>query len=198
MNRLHPLLRLTFFGPFAAILLIRSGAIGGLSAWQWLVDLMAGLALWTLLEYVLHRFVFHYVPRSKRLRDLQLHIHHHADPTDPHTNVTPLTFSVPLTLLVWGGLVFAARSLEHGTVACVGTIIGYISYELIHFSTHLSRLNGGLFRYWRSYHFEHHKHPDICYGFTSPLWDIVFHTRQRRRRSHTASETGWQGRFWLR
>jgi hypothetical protein len=171
---------LIFFMPFVAVLLIWPASTGQLRGWHWPLDLAAGLALWTILEYLLHRFAFHYVPRSRRLRELQLHIAHHAHPTDPHTNVTPLSFSVPVTLLVWGGLALATGSWQHAAVMCAGAVLGYIAYELVHFSTHLSKLDGRLMRYWRGYHFSHHQHPRTCYGFTSPLWDIVFRTGKAR------------------
>jgi sterol desaturase/sphingolipid hydroxylase (fatty acid hydroxylase superfamily) len=119
------------------------------------------------------------VPRSPRLRELQLHLEHHAHPTDPHTNVTPLSFSVPVTLLLWGTVTLLVGSIELGTLVTGGGLLGYVAYELIHFSTHMWTYDGGLIRYWRAHHFEHHRHPRTCYGFTSPLWDIVFRTTRR-------------------
>lgn len=179
-KRLHPLWRLVAFGPLAVALLSWPASVGRLAAWELAVFFAAGLFLWTFIEYVLHRYAFHWVPRSKRLREMQLHIDHHAHPEDPHNGVTPLSFSVPVTLSIWLVLVAATGSWERGSVMCTGTVLGYLVYELVHFSTHFSRLERQPFRYWREHHFAHHKRATICYGFTTPLWDIVFRTSSAR------------------
>lgn len=193
-DRPHPLLRLLLFVPVLFALFLWPAATGAIGGWHWPLDIVGGLAFWTLLEYLLHRFAFHYVPRSPRLRELQLHLTHHAHPADPHTNVTPLSFSVPVTALVFGGFALATGSLQHGAVLCAGAVLGYIIYELVHFSTHLSRLDGRLIAYWRRYHFTHHEHPRSCYGFTTPVWDTVFRTSRAaqiaRTRATGASNAG--------
>ncbi len=46
------------------------------SAGTWLVAFVGGIALWTLIEYVLHRYVLHHVPYIKEMHDA-----HHGDQT---------------------------------------------------------------------------------------------------------------------
>src|SRR5438093_3734871 len=59
----------------------------------WLMPV--GILIWTLLEYALHRFVFHiqFPVRNPRLREIvnASHLAHHADPPDPRRlQVVPL------------------------------------------------------------------------------------------------------------
>src|SRR5882724_10598179 len=57
-------------------------ALAGAALWtttfeswpQWFVAFVGGFAAWTLIEYVLHRYVLHHVPYVKDMHDA-----HHAD-----------------------------------------------------------------------------------------------------------------------
>src|SRR5450432_3668861 len=71
-----------YFGDFVAIPL----AIAGLAAWAlpgrgmlgaivWTASLPVGLLVWTLVEYIVHRWVFHEVPFFEKYHDA-----HHAEP----------------------------------------------------------------------------------------------------------------------
>ncbi|MEK7689616.1 MAG: hypothetical protein AAB425_01200, partial [Bdellovibrionota bacterium] len=64
-----------------------------------------GLAAWTLLEYILHRWVLHYQPISEAGRALleRLHITHHEVPND-QTQVCIPTY---LAFIGWGLLFLA-------------------------------------------------------------------------------------------
>src|SRR2546425_939758 len=70
----------------------------------WLVSL--GIVLWTLLEYGLHRYVFHVqIPlRNPRLREIvnSSHLSHHASPRNPDKILVH-----PLYGLVISGLLYA-------------------------------------------------------------------------------------------
>jgi dihydroceramide fatty acyl 2-hydroxylase len=180
VRQASPLLRLLAFVPLAYLVLTWPGPVKGLAAWEWGVLGGAGLLLWTWIEYSLHRFAFHWVPRSKRLRRLQSHLEHHARPDDPRFTVASLAFSLPVTLAVWGVLV-AVAGWERGAVVTTGAILGYLFYEVVHFSTHFSRLEAWPFRSWREHHFEHHRHAGRCFGFTTPLWDLLFATGRKPR-----------------
>src|SRR6201994_2889378 len=63
-----------------------------------------GLFVWTLTEYIMHRFVFHYVPKDKpwamRLHFI-FHGVHHDYPSDAKRLVLPPSVSIPLALLFY-------------------------------------------------------------------------------------------------
>ena len=63
-----------------------------------------------------------------------------------------------------------------------GVIVGYLSYEVVHYAIHRSRWFRHLFRPWvRNHLYHHHKDDSRCFGVTSPLWDWVFRTGRRHR-----------------
>ena len=60
------------------------------------------------------------------------------------------------------------------SVIC-GVIAGYIAYEAIHLRIHSARRGGRLLQALRRHHFYHHFNNDrVCFGVTSPLWDLIF------------------------
>src|ERR1700692_3713505 len=72
-----------YFGDFVAIplaiILLAAAAIrqqGLAGAGLWLTSFVAGLFIWTLVEYVVHRWVYHAVPFFEKFHDA-----HHDDPT---------------------------------------------------------------------------------------------------------------------
>src|SRR5215510_9962524 len=68
---------------YSAVLLCLAfiAAVQGLSGWSVVLSLAAGFLSWGLIEYVLHRFIFHYDSRSRIGRKLLYHAHisHHED-----------------------------------------------------------------------------------------------------------------------
>ena len=66
----------------------------------------AGYVFWTLLEYWLHRVVFHFEPADGLGARLHWIIHgvHHDHPNDPMRLVMPPSVSVPLALMFYGAL----------------------------------------------------------------------------------------------
>ena len=67
------------------------------------VCMIVGLMLWTLTEYGLHRFVFHFKPRNKWQERLAFLFHgiHHAQPMVKSRLVMPPVVSIPLALLFY-------------------------------------------------------------------------------------------------
>lgn len=152
------------------------------------VGLMAvGLLFWTLIEYTLHRWVFHV---DERLPDNRwalfahflLHGVHHLIPMDRYRLVMPPPLIVPLIALTWTVLrtVFFWWSEPTFRAFYSGAMIGYICYDMMHYFTHhgikLDRKSycGRM----RSYHMKHHFADmyHLGYGITSKVWDRVFGT----------------------
>ena len=135
-----------------------------------------GLLLFSLIEYCFHRWLFH-GPEHAMERG---HQRHHQTPTGLDT----LPFFLPpvCLLLIAGSLAEVAplgyALLFTGAIAC-----GYFAYGQCHESIHRSRYRYPLARRWAAHHHVHHHHPDHNFGVTSPLWDIVFRTRYRRRQN---------------
>jgi sterol desaturase/sphingolipid hydroxylase (fatty acid hydroxylase superfamily) len=132
---------------------------------------VAGLAAWTLLEYVLHRWVFHRVPWIRGLHDA-----HHRDPTAFVGTPTWLSIAAILALvllpstLLWG--------LSMGSSFTAGLTLGYLAYSAAHYATHHGHFTPGTYlsRLKRRHAIHHHGAAGSNFGVTTAFWDRVFAT----------------------
>lgn len=141
------------------------------------ISFWLGVVLWTFTEYVLHRWVFHYQPRSAAGRRLHFLVHgiHHAYPRDSTRLVMPLLVSAPLALAFWGAFGPIFGSWRPGVFA--GFIAGYLCYDMVHYATHHLPMRSRLGRALRRYHMNHHFVDDhTAFGVSNPLWDVIFAT----------------------
>lgn len=144
-----------------------------------LLLLTSGILSWGLLEYGLHRFVFHYDARSPLGRKLvyAAHLAHHDDPRATNRIFSSLIISAPLAAAYWLLAWIASGSTRAASFLFAGVVLGYFYYEWLHFRMHHRRARLRLFRYLRKYHLLHHyKTPELRFGVSSPLFDIIFGT----------------------
>jgi 4-hydroxysphinganine ceramide fatty acyl 2-hydroxylase len=137
-----------------------------------------GLFLWTLVEYGMHRFLFHideWLPDNRWFLTAHFLLHgvHHYLPTDRLRLVMPPTLFLALAY-PWYRLTRLIFPYYVAIAVYSGGIMGYIIYDTTHYLLHHQSLPS----YWRGlkkYHLAHHyKNFDLGYGVTSKLWDIVF------------------------
>ncbi len=143
-----------------------------------------GVFFWTLAEYLLHRFVFHFPAKSEKMKRITFLFHgiHHAQPQIKTRLVMPPVVAIPLALIFYGlfYLVLAVLFQVPHWVSPVfsGFITGYLVYDLTHYATHHFPMRRGAAKFLKRYHMQHHyKTPDKRFGVSSPLWDIVFGTK---------------------
>lgn len=144
----------------------------------------AGLAFWTLVEYLVHRYVLHGVfpasgsAWSRFLNKAFDHLHwqHHLRPWDGnHINGTIFD-------TVWVvGPAFALGLLApvHTVPAFLaGFILGYVIEEWCHHSVHFYVLDWKWFRGLKARHFVHHSRlgAHILFGLSNGFWDDVVGT----------------------
>ncbi|KAL8664245.1 MAG: hypothetical protein Q9202_003195 [Teloschistes flavicans] len=152
------------------------------TVYQFAAYWFTGLGLWTLIEYGMHRGLFHvdkYLPdnRVAITGHFLLHGIHHYVPMDKLRLVMPpalfLVLATPFyklahTVFYWDWYVATA-------VFC-GGIFGYIGYDCTHYFLHHKRLPSW-YQQLKSYHMEHHwKDFQNGFGVTSRFWDRVFGT----------------------
>ena len=138
----------------------------------WLCSLAAGLFVWTLVEYGVHRFVLHSIEGIARL-----HAQHHATPgayVGTPTWVSLLCFALGGFL---PALVLFGWQVASG--ATIGLLVGYVWYLLIHDAVHRWRLRRGSMLYRAKMHHARHHHAKVAgnFGVTSSFWDRAFGTR---------------------
>jgi sterol desaturase/sphingolipid hydroxylase (fatty acid hydroxylase superfamily) len=136
-----------------------------------------GLFSWSLIEYLLHRFVLHGVQPFKRW-----HLEHHARPTAligaPTLLSSGLIFSF-VFLPAW-----ALMSLQNAAALTLGILVGYLAYGAVHHGVHHWRASSLWLKKRKLWHALHH-HPSNAqtpgrYGVTTSLWDHVFGTLNPR------------------
>lgn len=145
--------------------------------WQVPLAFLGGVTITTLIEYFLHRFAFHFEPKSARgrLNVFLLHGYHHEFPNDPMRLVLPPMGIWPVAVLV--GVVYYFAFGPYFWVVYGGTALGYIGYDWTHYYTHHFNPKSGPGRWLKRYHMlHHHDSPNHRYGITTPLWDLVFGT----------------------
>lgn len=163
--------RLSVFVPLLALPIAASVYLGDFR----LLPILAGLLLWTGIEYLMHRFAFHgFAP----------HWQHHEQPKERKYIVAPLMLSLPVAAGM--GLVLWLTGRSELVVS--GVIAGYLAYELVHLRIHSAAAGGRVLRALRRYHYYHHFADDhVCYGVTTPLWDAVFASLPPRTRRVNAA-----------
>ena len=180
LSRVHPAVVPLIFIPAIVVFFVRgapevsTGATVALVAGGWL--------FWTLMEYWIHRLVFHFEPESGPGARFHWIIHgvHHDHPNDALRLVMPPSVSVPLAAGFYGLFVLTMGAAK-GSVFAAGFFLGYLVYDMIHFALHHHRPRTGFGRWLRELHMRHHFQDDTRgFGISAPFWDYVFRTPLRR------------------
>ena len=130
---------------------------------------MIGLTSWTLMEYLLHRFVLHGLPPFSTW-----HAEHHQRPVALICTPTLLSATLIATLVFGPTLAIFGVWLAAGVT--LGILTGYLAYTVTHHATHHWRAANTWTRQRKRWHALHHgpnKYPGH-YGVTSGFWDYVF------------------------
>jgi 4-hydroxysphinganine ceramide fatty acyl 2-hydroxylase len=179
-SRVHPATPLVLYLPVVGYMLYVSLWQRQLSVSVVTALFLLGILLWTLLEYLIHRYIFHYQPKTRIGKRLHYIIHgvHHDYPSDARRLVMPPSISVPLAFLFYGIFVLIFWRLTPAVFA--GLVFGYVCYDMLHYATHHFPMKHGIWLWLKQYHLRHHYKDDhVGYGISSPLWDYVFRTTRR-------------------
>lgn len=139
-------------------------------------QILVGLFIWTLIEYVMHRFVFHFYPKSAWGKRIHFIFHgvHHDYPNDAQRLVMPPSASIPLaTAFYFLFRLLCPAAMLDGLFG--GFLLGYLFYDMTHYMLHHAKFNSPFWRKLKQHHMLHH-YDDATkgYGVTSDLWDKIF------------------------
>src|SRR4029077_6982997 len=103
-SRVHPITPLVLYLPVVGYMLYVSVRQRQLSLVAVTALFLLGILLWTLTEYLIHRYIFHYQPKTRIGKRLHYIVHgvHHDYPSDARRLVMPPSISVPLAFLFYG------------------------------------------------------------------------------------------------
>ena len=123
-----------------------------------------GLILWTVLEYGIHRWLFHGPLASE-------HQHHHDSPGIPQP--IPLwVHAIPIVLLCWLNIPLG-----------LGVLTGLVIYDALHERLHHGTLEWSWLQRLKAEHTHHHKVPTTNFGLTINIWDRVAKTYRSSQNS---------------
>lgn len=181
LTHVHPLVPLFMWGPVSVFLLVRALQEG--LQWQGVLGVAAaGLFFWTVVEYFLHRFVFHFRPRAPWQERIAYLIHgiHHDQPQDATRLVMP-----PAAALLLASVLYLSFRLVFGVQWVMpffsGFLVGYLCYDYIHYAIHHFMPKHALLKYLKNHHMKHHyMMHGARWGVSSPLWDVLCGTMEEK------------------
>jgi sterol desaturase/sphingolipid hydroxylase (fatty acid hydroxylase superfamily) len=177
LTRTHIAVPLTLFWTAGAITLWYSIAMAGASWSAALVFFLCGALFFTLIEYCMHRFMYHIPATTEKRKRFQYVIHgvHHDHPRDKSRLALPPAVSIVLAVLFIGlyRLVMGINGLAFGG----GFLFGYSTYLLVHYCVHMYKPpKNFLSILWKHHNLHHYVGDDGAFGVSSPLWDYVLGT----------------------
>ena len=175
LSKVHYMVPPLIFVPANSFLFYLGVKDGFFSFLQILMWLALGLVTWTIVEYLLHRFVFHYHPTSEFGKKIHFIFHgiHHDYPRDRLRLVMPPSVSIPLATLFF--LLFRTFIPMPQLYIFFGAFLtGYLIYDMFHYAIHHMEVKGKLWNVLKTHHLKHHYNdPNKGFGVSSPLWDVI-------------------------
>jgi 4-hydroxysphinganine ceramide fatty acyl 2-hydroxylase len=178
LSKIHFSVPLYIYIPVILAFLYRSVILYELSFTKILALIILGIIVWSLTEYLLHRFVFHYVPDSKFGLRIHFIFHgvHHDYPSDSRRLVMPPSVSVPLALLFFY-LFKAILGYIYVAPFMAGFLTGYLFYDMTHYAIHHFNMHNKFWLAIKNHHIKHHyQDPAKGFGVSSPVWDKIIGT----------------------
>lgn len=178
LSRVHPSVPVIVYMPVILYMFYLSVWEYQLSFINILALVLFGILVWTITEYTLHRFIFHYQPKSQFGEKIHFIFHgvHHDYPSDSKRLVMPPSVSLPLAIIFY--FIF---QLLLGKIFIfsffAGFLIGYLVYDLTHYAIHHFNMHN---KYWlaiKNHHMKHHyRDSSKGFGVSTPVWDTIIGT----------------------
>ncbi|MEO6845106.1 MAG: sterol desaturase family protein [Ginsengibacter sp.] len=175
-SKVHFAVPLIIYVPLIGYLIYKA-FLNQISVPDFLIFFMSGLLVWTITEYLLHRFIFHCQPTSKMGIRLHFIFHgvHHDYPKDAKRLVMPPSASIPLAILFYWLFSLFFKNTNNLYIFFSGFITGYLCYDMIHYAIHHLNFKSNIMKNIKQHHMLHHYSDDTKgYGVSSALWDILF------------------------
>ncbi len=142
-----------------------------------------GMFAFSLVEYSIHRWIFHFHAVTEKQLEVKYKIHgvHHEYPRDKDRLVMPPVLSLGMALLFYA--LFSWIFDSYVWLFFPGFAAGYSFYLLIHYAVHRYRPPKGILKFWWTHHALHHyKSDDAAFAVSNPFWDYLFGTMPNRRK----------------
>jgi sterol desaturase/sphingolipid hydroxylase (fatty acid hydroxylase superfamily) len=175
LSKVHYLVPLIVYIPVIIFLGWKSFTDTRLDLLHFIGWVAIGLFIWTITEYVLHRWVFHFYPKSEFGQRIHFIFHgvHHDYPNDSKRLVLPPSASIPMALALYFLFLYI---LPAGTIYAfyTGFLIGYLIYDMTHYALHHANFKSPFWKQLKQHHMLHHYSDSTKgYGVSSALWDKI-------------------------
>jgi sterol desaturase/sphingolipid hydroxylase (fatty acid hydroxylase superfamily) len=145
------------------------------------VSFLVGILVFTLVEYLVHRYLFHISPDTPQKADFQYKFHgvHHAHPKDEDRLAMPPIVSITILSAIFGLTYWIALAYAYSFTG--GFAMGYASYLFVHYMVHAFPPPKNFLRVlWINHSIHHYKNDEVAFGVSSPLWDWIFGTMPKK------------------
>ncbi len=183
LTRTHIAIPITILNLAAAGVIYWGIANIGLGVLQIAMLFLAGLVSFTLVEYLIHKHLFHMLPDTKLKAEIQYKVHgvHHDFPKEKDRLAMPPPLSIVLSILFFLFFRLIMGNYAYGFMP--GFLFGYTAYLFVHYIVHAWQPPNNIFKeLWIHHGIHHYKDHERAYGVSSPLWDFVFHTMPKRKK----------------
>jgi sterol desaturase/sphingolipid hydroxylase (fatty acid hydroxylase superfamily) len=155
-SKVHPATPFVFYIPVVAATMYYALS-NAITTWVMSVLFIPlGWFTWQLMEYYIHKIVFHYEGNNFLVGIIRdTHSYHHKYPDDDGRLVMPLGASIPLAALI-AALLWIPHVPSATVPYWVGIVGGYMWYDFIHWSTHFRKPLTTWGKHQRSHHMAHH------------------------------------------
>ena len=181
LTRTHIAVPLTIFYGAAIGLIIYSLYYGIIAPLANLWMFVGGFLVFTLVEYLVHRYAFHISTDTPKKAKFQYTFHgvHHDYPRDKTRLAMPPIMSVILATFFFFAYKFTMGF--YGLPFAAGFLAGYATYLCVHYSVHAFRPPANFMKIlWVHHAIHHYQDPEAAFGVSSPLWDVVFRTMPKK------------------
>ena len=176
LSKVHFTVPLIIYVPVIAYFTWKAFAVTEIGIPAYILYFLIGLLVWTVTEYLLHRFIFHYELKGKIGERIHFIFHgvHHDYPSDRLRLVMPPSVSIPLAALFYW-LFSLLLTKGHLYAFFPGFILGYLIYDITHYAIHHFNFKNSFWKKIKQHHMLHHyADPSKGYGVSSALWDKIF------------------------
>ena len=182
MTKTHPLVIWGMYMPIVLFMLYYSYHILNVPLENTGMLFLGGMFFWTFFEYIMHRFIFHFLAESERAVKVIYIIHgnHHEYPRDRERLFMPPVPSLILASLIFSIMYFIVALMgfrENVFAFFPGFILGYLIYGSMHYAIHAWNPPYKWMKpLWRNHHLHHYKNERQGFGVSTTLWDRLFGT----------------------
>jgi sterol desaturase/sphingolipid hydroxylase (fatty acid hydroxylase superfamily) len=196
LSRTHISIPISIFTLFSVTLFYWSFSHTSISVMSSVGLFWFGFMTFTWVEYQIHRHLFHMSTFTKWREKIQYLIHgiHHEFPKDKDRLAMP-----PLASIAIGTIFLLIGKWIMGDWAysfMAGFLISYSNYLLIHYLVHTYQPPNNFFKIlWVNHGVHHYKKGEGVYGVSSPLWDFIYGTMEKKSETAENSSSHSKGQF---